>query len=146
MSDIVASTSSANHSWTLGCEITNFYPPKISVTWLKLRDGEQDDREEEAFEGGEMWGPIETHPRRYRTTATLTRRTTNQEKRERGGGVVCRVDHCSLLRPIEKHWRHADVGRRTFTEDTGHPPRSNLPLFLSHSRTLHPSVHIGVLE
>ncbi|KAM9838010.1 uncharacterized protein ACBR49_018643 [Aulostomus maculatus] len=106
VSEIVGSTSSMDQVLTLGCEITDFYPPNISVTWLKLRDGEQDDREEEVIEGGEMWGPIETHPRLYRTTATLKR---TQERRERGGGLVCRVEHCSLQEPIERHWRNADI-------------------------------------
>lgn len=96
---------------TLACEITDFHPPNISVTWLKLRDGEQDDREDEVIEGGEMWGPIQAPDSRlYRATATLKRRTTNQEKKEIGGGVVCRVEHCSLLEPVEKHWRNVDMG------------------------------------
>ncbi|KAE8284268.1 hypothetical protein D5F01_LYC17599 [Larimichthys crocea] len=109
VSEIVSSTSSPDQTLTLGCEITDFHPPNISVTWLKLREGEQDDREEEVIEGGEMWGPIRTEPRLYRATATLKRRTTNQEKKERGGGIICRVEHCSLLEPIERHWRNVDI-------------------------------------
>ncbi|XP_023267063.1 uncharacterized protein LOC111658688 isoform X1 [Seriola lalandi dorsalis] len=108
VSEIVGSTSSPDQTLTLGCEITDFYPPNISVTWLKLREGEQDDREEEVFEGGEMWGPVQTHPRIYRATATLKRRITIQEK-ERRGGIICRVEHCSLHEPIERHWRNVDI-------------------------------------
>lgn len=110
MSEIASSTSSLDQTLTLGCEITDFYPPNISVTWLKLREGEQDDREEEVIEGGEMWGPIQTHPRVYRATATLKRRATNQEKKEKRGGIICRVEHCSLQEPIERHWRNVDIG------------------------------------
>lgn len=110
MSEIIDSTCSPDQTLTLGCEITDFYPPNISVTWLKLRDGEQDDREEEVIEGGEMWGPVQTHPRVYRATATLRRRVTNQEKKDRRGGIMCRVEHCSLQEPIERHWRNADIG------------------------------------
>ncbi|KAG8009162.1 Class II histocompatibility antigen, partial [Nibea albiflora] len=109
VSEIVCSTSSPDQTLTLGCEITDFHPPNISVTWLKLREGERDDREEEVIEGGEMWGPIRTEPRLYRATATLKRRATNQEKKERGGGIICRVEHCSLLEPIERHWRNVDI-------------------------------------
>ncbi|XP_045925582.1 uncharacterized protein si:ch211-180a12.2 [Micropterus dolomieu] len=110
VSEIVSSTSSPDQTWTLACEITDFHPPNISVTWLKLRDGEQDDREDEVIEGGEMWGPIQAPDSRlYRATATLKRRATNQEKKEIGGGVVCRVEHCSLLEPVEKHWRNVDM-------------------------------------
>ncbi|XP_071319048.1 uncharacterized protein [Trachinotus anak] len=109
VSEIVGSTSSPDQTLTLGCEITDFYPPNISVTWLKLREGEQDDREEEVIEGGEMWGPVQTHPRMYRATANLKRRATNQEKKERRGGIICRVEHCSLHEPIERHWRNADI-------------------------------------
>lgn len=114
VSEIMSSTSSPDQTLSLGCEITDFFPPNISVTWLKLREGEQDDREEEVIEGGELWGPIQTQTRLYRATATLRRRATNQEKTERGGGIICRVEHSSLLEPIEKHWRNVDVGKNRF--------------------------------
>lgn len=109
VSEIISSTSSPDQTLSLGCEITDFYPPNISVTWLKLREGEQDDREEEVIEGGEIWGPIQTLPRLYRATATLKRRATLEDKKKRGGGFICRVAHSSLLEPIEKHWR-SDIG------------------------------------
>lgn len=108
MSEIVSSTVSQDQ--TLGCEITDFYPPNISVTWLRFREGEQDDGEEEVIKGGEIWGPIQTEPRLYRATATLKRRATNQEKIDKRGGIICRVRHCSLQDPVEKHWRNADIG------------------------------------
>lgn len=63
------------------------------------------------IEGGEIWGPIQTEPRRYRATATLKRRARNQEKIDKRGGIICRVRHCSLQDPVEKHWRNADIGR-----------------------------------
>uniref|UniRef100_A0A3Q1GGV0 Ig-like domain-containing protein n=1 Tax=Acanthochromis polyacanthus TaxID=80966 RepID=A0A3Q1GGV0_9TELE len=104
VSDIVSSTCSSDQTSTLGCEITDFYPPNISVTWLKLREGEQDDREEEVIEGGEMWGPIQTLTRLYRATATLKRRATDQDIKDRRGGIICRVEHCSLsIRPLSIH-------------------------------------------
>ncbi|XP_076007856.1 uncharacterized protein LOC143001896 [Genypterus blacodes] len=117
VSDIVSSSSSSDQSVTLGCEITDFYPPNISVTWLKLRDRERDDREEEVIEGGEVWGPIQTHPTLYRATATLKRKGTGEERKERRGGIVCRVEHSSLLEPIEKHWNNADVETRAAVSD-----------------------------
>lgn len=95
----------------LGCEIADFYPPNVSVTWLKLKDGDQDDEEEEeVIEGGEIWGPVQTHPRLYRATATLKRRARHLGIKERRGGVICRVEHCSLLEPIERHWKSIDLG------------------------------------
>lgn len=110
VSDIVCSTSTSDKTAILGCEITDFFPPKISVTWLKLRDGEEDDGEEEVIEGGEIWGPIQTQPRLFRTTATLRRTAANQGKKEkRGGRIVCRVEHCSLQEPIQRHWRNVDI-------------------------------------
>lgn len=115
VSEILSSTSSLDQTVSLGCEITDFFPPNISVTWLKLREGERDDREEEVIEGGEMWGPIQTQARLYRATATLKRRATNQEKeRGGGGGIVCRVEHSSLPEPIEKHWKCVDIGMNDF--------------------------------
>lgn len=108
MSEIVSSTITQDQ--TLGCEITDFYPPNISVTWLRFREGEQDNREEEVMEGGEIWGPIQTHPRLYRVTATLKRRATNQDKKDQTAGIICRVEHCSLLEPIERLWKSAGIG------------------------------------
>ncbi|KAM8836113.1 uncharacterized protein AB9W97_001972 isoform 2-T2 [Spinachia spinachia] len=109
VSEIVGSGSSTGQALTLGCEITDFYPPNLTVTWLRLRQGEQDDGEEEVLDGGEVWGPVQTHPRVYRATATLRRHATKREKKPRGGGIVCRVEHCSLLEPLEKHWRYVDI-------------------------------------
>ncbi|XP_054914048.1 uncharacterized protein si:ch211-180a12.2 isoform X2 [Poeciliopsis prolifica] len=108
VSDVASFTQASDRSVTLGCEITDFYPPNISVTWLKLGDGEEDDREEEVIDGGELWGPIQSEPRLFRATATLKRKQLLQEKRDRGGGVTCRVQHCSLKEPIERHWRNGD--------------------------------------
>ncbi|XP_011486356.1 uncharacterized protein LOC101156204 isoform X2 [Oryzias latipes] len=105
VSEIISSDVSSSQTATLGCEITDFYPPNVSVTWLSLRGGEEDDREEEVIEGGELWGPIQIQSRRFRATASLERRLIHQEK-ERRGGIICRVDHCSLSEPIEKHWRY----------------------------------------
>ncbi|KAF7659510.1 hypothetical protein LDENG_00295880 [Lucifuga dentata] len=109
VSEIISYTFSLDQTVTLGCEITDFYPPNISVTWLKLREGEQDNREEEVIEGGEVWGPIQTQPRLYRATATLKRRGTNEEKKERGGGIICRVEHSSLHEPIERQWKNVEI-------------------------------------
>lgn len=140
VSEIMSSTSPPDQTLSLGCEITDFYPPNISVTWLKLREGEQDDREEEVIEGGELWGPIQTQPRLYRATASLRRRATNQEKKERGG-FICRVEHSSLLEPIEKHWRNVDIGKNHFLLSTTSyniltNRKKNHPNPLFHSFTL----------
>lgn len=115
VSEIISLTTSTDQTLSLGCEIADFYPPNINVTWLKLRGGNQDDEEEqEVIEGGEIWGPVQTQPRLYRATATLKRRATNLGKKERGGGVICRVEHCSLLEPIERHWKIIDLGIHPF--------------------------------
>nr|XP_057917798.1 uncharacterized protein si:ch211-180a12.2 isoform X2 [Doryrhamphus excisus] len=106
---IIGSTSfSSDQALTLGCQITDFYPANITVTWLKVREGEQDDSEDEVMDGGELWGSVEIQPRLYRTMATL-RITGNQEKRQRGGGIKCRVEHHSLHEPIERFWRNVDI-------------------------------------
>ncbi|XP_064820782.1 uncharacterized protein si:ch211-180a12.2 isoform X1 [Oncorhynchus masou masou] len=105
VSEIISSASFPGQHLTLGCDMTGFYPPGISVTWLHLREGEVDDREEEVIEGGEVWGPLLSGPSTYRANATLRKRGTNEEK-ESAGGVVCRVEHCSLEEPIERRWRN----------------------------------------
>lgn len=111
MSEIISFTSSLDQTLNLGCEITDFYPANVRVIWLKLRGGDQDDgEEEEVIDGGEIWGPVQTHPRLYRATATLKRRAMNLGKKERGGGVICRVEHCSLLEPIQRRWKNVELG------------------------------------
>ncbi|XP_057681477.1 uncharacterized protein si:ch211-180a12.2 isoform X2 [Corythoichthys intestinalis] len=108
VSDISSTTSTSDQMLTLGCEVTDFYPPDITVTWLKVRGGERDDSEDEVMDGGELWGPMEIHPRLYRITATL-KTAHNREKRQRGGGIKCRVEHLSLQEPIERLWRNVDI-------------------------------------
>lgn len=107
MSDI---SCAADRSLTLGCQISDFYPPDVTVTWLRVRGGgERDDSEDEVMEGGRLWGPVEIRPRLYRATATLTT-ADGREKRWRGGGIKCRVQHLSLQEPIERLWRNVDIG------------------------------------
>lgn len=122
VSDVISTASPLDQTVILGCHITDFFPPNISVTWLRLREGERDDREEEVIEGGEMWGPLQTQSRLYRATATLKRRATSQDKKEKGAiggeGIICRVEHSSLQEPIEKHWKSGDVGN-VFLTTTG---------------------------
>ena len=110
VSEIESCTYSLDQPLTLGCDIKGFYPPNISVTWLKLRAGEQDDQEDDIIEGGDVWGPIQTSPMLYRATATLKSGLTKEDKGVRGGGIMCRVEHCSLEKPIERCWRSDDVG------------------------------------
>ncbi|KAJ8364342.1 hypothetical protein SKAU_G00131730 [Synaphobranchus kaupii] len=111
VSDIISCRAESTHSpknpLILGCEVTGFYPPDISVSWWRITE---EQNEEEIVECGDIWGPLLTHPSTYRATATL-----REEKREkRGGGqtrIVCRVMHCSLQEPIERQWQnsHSDA-------------------------------------
>ncbi|XP_064864126.1 uncharacterized protein si:ch211-180a12.2 isoform X2 [Oncorhynchus nerka] len=116
VSEIISSASFPGQHLTLGCDMTGFYPPGISVTWLHLREGEVDDREEEVIEGGEVWGPLLSGPSTYRANATLRKRRTNEEK-ESAGGVVCRVEHCSLEEPIERRWRNILIETKAAVAD-----------------------------
>nr|XP_061807652.1 uncharacterized protein LOC133598882 [Nerophis lumbriciformis] len=116
VSDISSTTSTSDQMLTLGCEVTDFYPPDITVTWLKVRGGERDDSEDEVMDGGELWGPMEIHPRLYRITATL-KTAHNREKRQRGGGIKCRVEHLSLQEPIERLWRNVDIETKAAVTD-----------------------------
>lgn len=151
MSEIISFRSSPDQTLNLGCEITDFYPPNISVTWLKLGKGEKDDTEEEVIEGGEIWGPVETHTRLYRATATLKRRTSTQEKKERGGGVICRVEHTSLVEPIEKHWRGVEIGMNKILFQIRTLYLDTFSFFCAfclygHSGSIHSSIDLSVLE
>ncbi|XP_043086888.1 uncharacterized protein si:ch211-180a12.2 isoform X2 [Puntigrus tetrazona] len=82
----------------LTCDLTGFYPPDISVRWLCVNVNES---EREISDGAELWGPLQTLPRTFRAKALLKdlRETERAE-------IVCRVSHCSLLKPIERVWRN----------------------------------------
>lgn len=105
ISSCPAYTSSPEESVTLQCEITGFFPPEISVTWWE-------DSEQEIMEGTDSWGPLLTNGSTYRVAATLRigQHETKVEKSERD--IVCRVMHCSLQEPIQKHWRQRHIGDR----------------------------------
>lgn len=93
---------------TLACDITDFYPPEISVKWLHLTGHAIEDKEEsnvEMKEVAELWGPLQTLPRTFRAKAILK----NVDKTMRGGEIVCRVAHCSILKPIERVWKNTVV-------------------------------------
>ncbi|XP_036392614.1 uncharacterized protein si:ch211-180a12.2 [Megalops cyprinoides] len=97
-----ASTFSPENPLTLGCEITRFYPPEISVSWWRVTEGES---EEEITEGADIWGPALTHPSAFRATATLRKGRSEGDGEEKKTRIVCRVMHCSLQEPIERHWQ-----------------------------------------
>ncbi|XP_035259853.1 uncharacterized protein si:ch211-180a12.2 [Anguilla anguilla] len=104
VSDIIscpaASTHSPKNPLTLGCEVTGFYPPDISVSWWRITE----EQNEELVECGDIWGPLLTSSSTYRATATL-----REERSEKRGSektrIVCRVMHCSLQEPIERQWQ-----------------------------------------
>ncbi|XP_063048739.1 uncharacterized protein si:ch211-180a12.2 [Engraulis encrasicolus] len=117
----------------LSCDVTGFYPPELSVTWLQLKrteersedmerrkgeeeedddddDDEEDEERVEVTEGTELWGPLLTEPRTFRATAVLQGAEPGRSKVKGEGpieAVVCRVDHCSLQAPVERLWRRA---------------------------------------
>ncbi|RXN22500.1 microtubule-associated futsch-like protein [Labeo rohita] len=104
----IISSSAAEGPVTLACDITDFYPPEISVRWLHVNGNESEEEEgseREIRDGAELWGPLQTLPRTFRAKALL------QELHEttRGGDIVCRVTHCSLLKPVDKVWRNTQM-------------------------------------
>ncbi|XP_029102781.1 uncharacterized protein LOC108933011 [Scleropages formosus] len=101
------SSLSPEEPMSLGCEITGFYPPEISVTWWILSDG---NREEEIVEERELWGPLLTHPSTYRATAILRTGSSKEGVEEKDNWIMCRVTHCSLKEPTEKRWRNRLIG------------------------------------
>ncbi|XP_056102006.1 tyrosine-protein phosphatase non-receptor type substrate 1 isoform X4 [Rhinichthys klamathensis goyatoka] len=109
ISEIISPLPSAEEGpLTLACDITGFYPPEISVTWLHLKGNEMEegeDSEGEIREGAELWGPLQTLPRTFRAKALLKA----LDDTARGAEIVCRVAHCSLLKPVERFWRNAHM-------------------------------------
>lgn len=100
---------------TLACDITGFYPPEISVKWLHVKGNEieeGEDREGEIKAGAELWGPLQTLPRTFRAKALLK----ELDDTVRGGAIVCRVAHCTLLKPAERVWRNTYIGKRTHSK------------------------------
>ncbi|XP_028820718.1 LOW QUALITY PROTEIN: uncharacterized protein LOC114770965 [Denticeps clupeoides] len=115
-----SATSSHNLSLTLGCDITDFYPPDISITWFhvwKSEDGEreepwdeeQEQNREEVKQGSEIWGPLLTHPRTFRVTAMLRDVKVGDVGSQKGHHIVCRVEHSSMQMPIERVWRQVHI-------------------------------------
>uniref|UniRef100_A0A3P9QJ22 Ig-like domain-containing protein n=1 Tax=Poecilia reticulata TaxID=8081 RepID=A0A3P9QJ22_POERE len=86
----VVQTRSTNAPLTLYCDVERFYPEDVSVSWFQngtaLPDPPATDQNPDRTY--KLWGPIQTEPR--------------------GGGITCRVQHCSLKEPIERHWRNRD--------------------------------------
>ncbi|XP_073684834.1 uncharacterized protein [Garra rufa] len=109
VSEIISSVSSAAEgAVTLACDITDFYPPEISVRWLHVKENEneeQEDSERDIRDGAELWGPLQTLPRTFRAKALLRElhETTRREE------IVCRVTHCSLLKPIDRVWTNTHI-------------------------------------
>ncbi|KAL1263786.1 hypothetical protein QQF64_004141 [Cirrhinus molitorella] len=107
VSEIISSplSSSAEGAVALACDITDFYPPEISVRWLhaKANESEEDeDSEREIRDGAELWGPLQTLPRTFRAKALIKELLETRRR----GEIVCRVMHCSLLKPIDRVWRN----------------------------------------
>nr|XP_055031415.1 uncharacterized protein si:ch211-180a12.2 isoform X2 [Misgurnus anguillicaudatus] len=93
---------------TLACEITGFYPPEIFVKWLHVKGNVAEEGEEskvEIKEGDELWGPLQTLPRTFRANAFLK----EVDETMRGDEIICRILHCSLMKPIERVWRNAHM-------------------------------------
>ncbi len=84
---------------SLACDVTGFYPPDISVRWLRVKENES---EEDITDGAELWGPLQTLPRTFRAKALLK----DLREMAREAEIVCRVMHCSLLKPIHRVWRN----------------------------------------
>ncbi|XP_077080776.1 uncharacterized protein LOC143733095 isoform X4 [Siphateles boraxobius] len=108
VSEIISPPSAEEGPLTLACDITGFYPPEISVKWLHLKGNEieeGEDNEGEIREGAELWGPLQTLQRTFRAKALLK----VLDGTVRGGEIVCRVAHCSLLKPVERFWRNAHM-------------------------------------
>lgn len=95
---------------TLTCSITSFYPPDIAVKWLKRCNNEEMEvKKEEGLV--EVWGPIQTQLRTFRAMAVLKEVQNGLKDVDKDGEIVCRVEHCSLLRPIERVWTNSHFGK-----------------------------------
>ncbi|TRY74186.1 hypothetical protein DNTS_004355 [Danionella cerebrum] len=93
---------------TFACDITGFYPPEISIKWLHHKTdepGEEENGEREIQQGAEIWGPLQMQPRSYRMKAFLK----DMNELTRGSDIICRVSHCSFLKPVERVWRNIDI-------------------------------------
>ncbi|KAM9463313.1 uncharacterized protein Hap1MRO34_017046 [Clarias gariepinus] len=93
---------------TLSCSITSFYPPDIAVNWLKrCNDREMEVKKEEGL--GEIRGPIQMQSRMFRAVAVLKEVENGLKNIDKDEEIVCRVEHCSLLAPIERVWTNSRI-------------------------------------
>ncbi|KAK3529243.1 hypothetical protein QTP70_021914 [Hemibagrus guttatus] len=101
VSEISCTSSPQQGLLTLACRISSFYPPEIAVKWLKRsNNGEMEIKKQEGLV--EVWGPIQTQLRTFRATAVLTEVENGLKDVDKDGKIVCRIEHCSLLEPIER--------------------------------------------
>lgn len=59
----------------------------------------------------EVLGPIQTQLRTFRAMAVLTETENGLKDVDKNGEIVCRVEHCSLLEPIERVWTNSHFGK-----------------------------------
>ncbi|KAG7325494.1 hypothetical protein KOW79_011810 [Hemibagrus wyckioides] len=106
VSEISCTSSPQQGLLTLACRLSSFYPPEIAVKWLKQsNNGEMEIKKEEGLV--EVWGPIQTQLRTFRATAVLTEVENGLKDVDKDGKIVCRIEHCSLLEPIERVWTNS---------------------------------------
>lgn len=110
VSEISCTSSPQQGLLTLACRLLGFYPPEIAVKWLKQsNNGEMEIKKEEGLV--EVWGPIQTQLRTFRATAVLTEVENGLKDVDKDGKIVCRIEHCSLLEPIERVWTNSQFGK-----------------------------------
>ncbi|KAK2866010.1 hypothetical protein Q7C36_002066 [Tachysurus vachellii] len=106
VSEISCTSRPQQEHLSLACSIASFYPPDITVKWLKqTNNGELEIKKEEALM--EVWGPIQTQLRTFRAMAVLTEVENKLKEVDKERNIVCRIEHCSLLEPIERVWTNS---------------------------------------
>lgn len=60
---------------------------------------------------GEIRGPIQMQSRMFRAVAVLKEVENGLKNIDKDEEIVCRVEHCSLLAPIERVWTNSRIGK-----------------------------------
>lgn len=63
----------------------------------------------------EVLGPIQMQLRTFRAMAVLTEVDNGLKDVDKDGEIVCRIEHCSLLQPVERAWTKSHFGKSQCT-------------------------------
>uniref|UniRef100_A0A8C5PQX7 Ig-like domain-containing protein n=1 Tax=Leptobrachium leishanense TaxID=445787 RepID=A0A8C5PQX7_9ANUR len=92
----------SNKSYTLQCQISQFYPNSLSVTWLKKQKGEKETIRLQSSERYQIPDILQEQQEDHTYSCTARLVFTPSYESDHGAEFICRVKHSVLKEPIER--------------------------------------------